>query len=271
MSAAPRPTSRAPPGTAFCPPFSAGCPSCRRLLARPGRSSSPLRGCGRSTWTHSSAAGLTSPRPEGRRTSNQSPCPGPRLHRETASGTTTAARRAGVQTAAASSSRLPECRRPVRGLRAGARVRKPEPGTPTAVQQLDQVALGVGHPRHPPGHRRRSRGQHRRRALLEQVGVGAVEVRDLQRHMAVRLHERGIRRVRRRPVRRRRALAVQQLHAEPVGRAQHHEPQAQRCDGALDVDDEVEGVAPPSRGRLEVGDREAHLVEPASRRSCVGG
>jgi len=84
MSAAPRPTSRAPPGTAFCPPFSAGCPSCRRLLARPGRSSSPLRGCGRSTWTHSSAAGLTSPRPEGRRTSSQSPCPGPRLHREAA-------------------------------------------------------------------------------------------------------------------------------------------------------------------------------------------
>src|SRR4051795_11446735 len=28
-----------------------GRPSCRRALARPGRSSSPLRGCGRSTWT----------------------------------------------------------------------------------------------------------------------------------------------------------------------------------------------------------------------------
>src|SRR4029079_11692978 len=58
-------------------------PFCRRLLVRPGRSSSPLRGCGRSTWTHSSTAGPTSLRPEGRKTIRRTPCPRLRLHRET--------------------------------------------------------------------------------------------------------------------------------------------------------------------------------------------
>src|SRR6186713_2576075 len=54
MSAAPRPDARPPPDKLQAPSGSPALSSCRRFLARPGRSSSPLRGCGRSTWTRSS-------------------------------------------------------------------------------------------------------------------------------------------------------------------------------------------------------------------------
>src|SRR3954453_21737948 len=84
MSAAPRPAPRAPPWRRV-PSSRQAAPFCRRLLAPPGRSSSPLRGCGRSTWTHSSTAGPTSLQPEGRKTIRRTPCPRPRLHRETSS------------------------------------------------------------------------------------------------------------------------------------------------------------------------------------------
>ena len=53
MSAAPHPSGRSPPHRATAQPASRGRSACRRALAGPGRSSSPLRGCGRSTWTRS--------------------------------------------------------------------------------------------------------------------------------------------------------------------------------------------------------------------------
>src|SRR3954471_24114874 len=55
MSSAPRRPERAPPlALTSTRSSSAVRPSCRRFLPRPGRSSSPRRGCGRSTWTRSS-------------------------------------------------------------------------------------------------------------------------------------------------------------------------------------------------------------------------
>jgi hypothetical protein len=51
MSPAPHPPGRSPPDSVPLRFHARGRSSCRRALARPGRSSSPLRGCGRSTWT----------------------------------------------------------------------------------------------------------------------------------------------------------------------------------------------------------------------------
>src|SRR5690348_7565318 len=48
-------------------------------------SSSPLRGCGRSTWTRSSPTAEPTRRPTSRKKNGFSCCPGPRLHREAAS------------------------------------------------------------------------------------------------------------------------------------------------------------------------------------------
>src|SRR5690349_24435836 len=45
-------------------------------------SSSPLRGCGRSTWTRSSPTAEPTRRPTSRKKNGFSCCPGPHLHRE---------------------------------------------------------------------------------------------------------------------------------------------------------------------------------------------
>ena len=58
-----------------------GGPSCRRFVSRPGRSSSPPRGCGRSTRTRSSPTGVSPCREEESMTHHPLDG-GPRLHRD---------------------------------------------------------------------------------------------------------------------------------------------------------------------------------------------
>ena len=88
MSAAPSHPARSPPGQASHDPF-IGVPMVPPVPRASRSSSSPLRGCGRSTRTRSSPA-ATCPFADQppRKNSGFGSCPGPRLHRET--GTETA-------------------------------------------------------------------------------------------------------------------------------------------------------------------------------------
>ena len=80
MSAAPLHPARPPPGSGDLVLFPGA--SIVPPVPRASRSSSsPLRGCGRSTWTRSSPAADQTRRPTPKRTDLPS-CPGPRLHRE---------------------------------------------------------------------------------------------------------------------------------------------------------------------------------------------
>ncbi len=68
MSTAPHRAERAPPMPAAATrSLRAGRAVCRRLVSHPDRSSSPLRGCGRSIWTRSSPTAISYCREEGER------------------------------------------------------------------------------------------------------------------------------------------------------------------------------------------------------------
>ena len=79
MSAAPSPAARPPPHPGTIPQHNSllGAPISPSVPRASRSSSSPLRGCGRSTWTRSSTASPTSLRPEGQRTIRETLAPGP--------------------------------------------------------------------------------------------------------------------------------------------------------------------------------------------------
>ena len=126
----------------------------------------------------------------------------------------------------------------------------PQPAPPVSplrpVQQFDEVALRVGHERHPhPGFRRRARRHDRPRATGDSPLVRRVQVADVERHVPVPVPQRGLAGSTGFAARRR-TRPVQQL--EPVavpGVDEHLDAEVQRLDPDPELAHEPEHVAEP--------------------------